>query len=141
MFVYTEKPFARISERELKRYSSSFMLKLVKENRAYRARIRECMGSILKDGKAGIRLVDKMGLFLYDGRKQGICLNKTRFFYTNGMFYIFLVLEDDYDGQIYTLYLEYNYNRKRKSCRLKDIYFSTVFDDKMKEIEQFFRYR
>ncbi len=132
---------ARISERELSDYSSSFLSMLIRDNRSYKARITECLNGMIKNGNAGMRLLDKFGLFIYDSRKQGICLKKSRFFYNDGQFNLFLIFEDDYDGQLYTLYLEYEYRSKERLCILKDVYFSLVFDEKMKNIEKFFKYR
>jgi hypothetical protein len=132
---------ARISERELRDYSSSFLSMIIRDNRSYKARITECLNGMIKNGNAGMRLLDKFGLFIYDSRKQGICLKKSRFFYNDGQFNLFLIFEDDYDGQLYTLYLEYEYRSKERLCILKDVYFSLVFDEKMKNIEKFFKYR
>jgi hypothetical protein len=132
---------ARISESELKNYSAEFLSMVIGDNRGYKSIITECLNGMIKNGSAGMRLLDKFGLFIYESRKEGICLKKARFFSADGQFSLFLIFEDDYDGQLYTLYLEYEYRRKEKICILKDVYFSLVFDEKMKKVEEFFKYR
>jgi hypothetical protein len=132
---------AKISERELKHYSSHFLSRVIEDNREYERNIIECLSGVVKDNGAGMRLMDKFGLFLYESRKQGVVITKTRFFYHEHRFSLFIVFEDDYDGQLYTLYLEYAYNRKKRTCSLKDVYFSLVFDEEMKRIERFFKRR
>lgn len=143
MFIVTQVTVghAKISERELREYSSSFLSMVISDNRGYKERIIECLNGMIKNGTAGMRLLDKFGLFIYDSRKQGICLKRSRFFYNDGHFSLFLIFEDDYDGQLYTLYLEYEFRSAERRCILKDVYFSLVFDEKMKNIEKFFKYR
>ncbi len=132
---------AKISERELRNHSSLFLSRVIEDNREYERNIIECLSGVVKNGGAGIRLMDKFGLFLYESRKRGIAITKARFFYHENRFSLFIIFEDDYDGQLYTLYLEYEYNRQKRTCSLKDVYFSLVFDEEMKRIERFFKRR
>ncbi|MCP4130600.1 MAG: hypothetical protein GY754_06425 [bacterium] len=134
---YTEK----ISERRLKEYGSAFLAQVVRENSSYKKQVRITLQGIIQDENAGIRLIDKFALFIHDSQKQGIAIKKTKYFYRDGLFTFFIILQDENDGQLYTLYLEYEYIKKRRICNLKDIYFSLVFDEKIKEMEKFFKYR
>ena len=127
-----------ISEKRLRQYSSRFFSKLIKDNKKSESKIRECLNVVVSGRRSGIRLLDKFGMFLFKSAKQGICLNRAMFFYGSSFFCIFMVMEDDYDGQVYTLYIEYRYNSRSRSCALKDIYFSLVFEEKMKEIKKYF---
>jgi len=133
--------YAKISAEELNRYSNAFIVKLKKDNKNYNAEINKYLKGMIKDGNAGIRLADKLGLFLYNCRSQQISVRKTRFFINNRTFYLFIVLQEVQDEQEYTLYLEYEYDEKGNSCLLKDIYFSMILKEKMNEIEKFFRVR
>jgi len=41
----------------------------------------------------------------------------------------------------YILFVEYEYLKNKGTCVFREVYFSVVFDEKMKEIENFFRMR
>lgn len=136
----TQTP-AKISEKDLGNYNSIFLSKLIDDNPDYEQQIRKYMNGMIMDGHMGIRLIDKFGLFMNNMEKKGIEVAKIRFFCTEmDVFIIFFVMKDRKDEQLYTMYLEYEY-KKGASCYLKDIYFSVVFEERMKEIKNFFEIR
>ena len=132
---------AKISEKDLKRYNSFFLAKILNDNNSLKLQIRRCLNGIVKSETGGIRILDKFGLFIYDCNKNNVQLKKVKFFYKENINHFFLVLKDKNDNQLYNLYLEYGYDYQKRSYYLKDIYFCLVFNEKMKEIEKFFKYR
>ncbi|MFC1670713.1 hypothetical protein ACFL20_09995 [Spirochaetota bacterium] len=133
--------FAKISEKELKRYNSTFLNIILDGNKSNKSQIRRLLNGVVKNEDGGIRIIDKFGLFMYDCQKNSIVLKKAKFFHSDSVYHFFLILEDINDKQLYTLYLEYGYDYQKRSYHLMDIYFSLVFNEKMKEIEKFFKYR
>ena len=131
---------SEISEEELQRYSSGFLSKVIRDNPGFKLKIEEFLNGVVKGNNSGIKLIDKFGLFVYDSRKNGVRVSKTRFFYSKNIFLLFVVFKDKQEGE-YTLFLEYKYNRRKKVCNLKDVYFSLVFNEKREDIENFFKYR
>jgi len=128
--------YPQISEGAMAGYSGAVLSKIVNENPDAGAKIRLCLSGLLKDGASGMRLIDKLGLFLYDSKKHGMSLEKSRFYSRDSLFSLHLVMKDKNDSQQYSLYLEYDYNGGQ--CVLKDAYFSMVFDEKLKQIKRFF---
>ncbi len=129
---------ADVGEGELSGYKSLFMKKIISGNPGRESEIRRCMDGIIKDGSAGVRIIDKFGLFLYDSRRNGLALEKIKFL-RDGHFYIFMItLKDSADGGLYNLFLEYSYDSGRGAYSLTDISFSMVFSDKIKSVSEFF---
>lgn len=141
VFSLVDTSFCRISEGQFNAYRSRFLSKVIKDNPSSKARIKQCLYAMLKGGRAGLRLIDKLGLFLYKARSNKVSLLKTRFFYNKGIFFLFIVMEDDHDGQQYTMFMEYGYNGKGRSCHLRDIYFSLIVKERLKELREFFKQR
>jgi len=141
VFIINGTAYSSISEKELKDVKSAFLSSLAEDNAIVKSRIIEYLDGVVKDEKAGIRFFDKLAIFLYDSRNEGVRLKKSRFFSSGKIFSLFLVFQDDNDGQIYNLFLEYEYNKVRKQSTLKDIYFSLVFEEKMKQMRKYFKYR
>ncbi|MBN1533049.1 MAG: hypothetical protein JXA20_10340 [Spirochaetes bacterium] len=126
-----------ISEGELAHYSNAILARIVSDNPESGSKIRQCLSGLLKDKASGIRLMDKLGIFLYDSSRRGIMVEKTSFYCKNNLFSLHLVMRDKKDSQQYTLFLEYDYLTGGR-CVLRDVYFSLVFDERQKEIKRFF---
>lgn len=129
---------ADIGEGELSNYKSVFLKKIIANNPEREQEIRRCMEGFIRDGRSGMRLIDKFGLFLYDSRKSNLTLDKIRYFH-DGAAYIFMItLKDNADGALYNLFLDYRYETGRGAYRLADISFSMVFAERMKSVTEFF---
>ncbi len=140
LFIILTVSLARadVGEGELSGYKSMFLKKVISGNPGREQEIRRCLDGVIRDGKSGVKLIDKFGLFLYDSKKNGLSLEKIRFIH-DGHFYIFMIiLKDNADGGLYNLYLEYTYDSGRGSFRLSDIYFSMIFAEKIKSVSEFF---
>jgi hypothetical protein len=131
---------SKISEKKLKNRMSIFLEQIIEENSDQENRIRKFMGGSVMDGRRGIRLLDKFGLFADKLEKEGIDIQRIRFFGHENRFCIFFVMKDGKDDQLYTMFVEYEYGDKER-CVLKDIYFSIVFEERMKELRAFFEAR
>lgn len=129
---------SKISEEAFRNYSASFVGKLKRDNPGCERSIAELMGGMIVSGDAGMRLSDRMGMFLYDAKRHDISLVAVRFFNRDELYALFLIMQDDADSQSYNLYLEYELDRRSKRCRLCEIYFSMVFEERMKDIKGFF---
>lgn len=126
---------AEIKEKQLDWYKSEFREKVISDNPERESEIRSCLEGMIKKGGAGVKLIDKFGLFLYDSRKNGLVLEKVRFI-KDGSSSIFIIsLRDESDSQLYSLFLEYVCNG---TYRLGDISFSKVFEEKMTSVKEFF---
>jgi len=141
ILIFPFRAVPKITERSLRNYGSEIRARLIDDNPGREKKIRMCLDGILIDDTGGIRMVDKLALFMNDLKSHDMAIVKTRFFYRGGLFSLFIVLADKNDGQTYTLFLEYEYQEKRGLCVFRDAYFSIVFDERMKEIENFFRMR
>ncbi len=130
---------AGISEEKLEKLSADFKWKLIADNKDDENRIHYFLDGIIKDADAGIRLSDKLGLFLYDCRRHNISILKTRFFSRGNRFMILMTMNDEKADQLFSLYLEYL--RIDKITRLEEAVFSIVLKERMKEIETFFKGR
>jgi len=137
--IYLSLPLAAdIGEGELSGYKSLFLKKIISNNPDKESEIRKCMGGIIRDGSSGVRLLDKFGLFLYDSRRNGLALEKIKYF-RDGHIYIFMItLKDNADSSLYNLFLEYSYDSGRSAFKLTDISFSMVFADRIKSVTEFF---
>jgi hypothetical protein len=131
---------AKISEKKLASYNSLFLSRVIEENPDNETLIRKCLGGMVLDGHVGIRLLDKFGLFLDNMDKKEIEVRSVRFHSRNELFSLFLVMKDRKDEQLYTMFIEYEYGSGAR-CTLKDIYFSIVFEERMKEIRNYFETR
>lgn len=131
---------AKISEKSLAHYRSLFMDQVIQNNPDSENRIRRFMKGMVLEGRMGIPLLDKFGLFLGNMEKKGVDINKIRFYSQDDLFCLFFVMKDQKDGQLYTMFLEYEYGQGAK-CSLKDIYFSIVFEERMNDIKGFFETR
>jgi hypothetical protein len=140
--IFSPSPLlSLITEGQLKFNSVYFVNKLIADNPEYENDIRVCMSAVIPHGNAGIRLMDKFGLFIHDINRRNVYINKARFLYNKGTFVIFLLLEDKNDGRQYTMFLEYSYDKNRRICSLVEVYFSLLFEQRMKEIKEFFMQR
>jgi hypothetical protein len=131
---------AKISEKSLSHYKSAFLTMLIEENPEYERQIRTYMDGMVMEGRKGIPLLDKFGLFLDYMEKNGVSINRIRFYSHDGRFCMFIVMKDENDEQLYTVFIEYEYDADAR-CVLKDIYFSIVFEERMKELKSFFETR
>jgi hypothetical protein len=131
---------AKISEKTLAQYKSAFMARAIEDNPDYESRIRRYLKGVVLDGRVGIALLDKFGLFLNNMEKKGVDIARIRFYGRDDLFCLFFTMKDRKDDQLYTLFLEYEYGKGGK-CTLRDIYFSIVFEERMNEIRSFFETR
>src|SRR4030042_2942688 len=127
---------AQISEKTLSHYKSTFLTMVIEENPEYERQIRTFMDGMVMEGRKGIPLLDKFGLFLDNMEKKGVSFNRIRFYAHDERFCIFIVMKDANDEQLYTMFIEYEYATGGR-CVLKDIYFSIVFEERMKEVKSF----
>jgi len=128
---------ADVGEGELARFKSAFTSKILSDNPGRGSEIRGCLGSIVKQGSAGARLIDRFGLFLYDSSRNRLELEKIRFFKAGGSSVFFIILKDSSDGQLYSLYLEYVFTGEG-AIKLNSTYFSMVYSEKIKSVTKFF---
>ena len=131
---------AKLSEKELDRYRSAVLSRVIDDNPEREEDIRTFFNGMVMEGNMGIRLLDKFGIFMSNMEKKDIEIRRTRFFRRDSAYSLFFVMKDRTDSQLYTLFLEYEYGRKAR-CVLKDIYFSIVFEERMSEIKSFFEAR
>ena len=131
---------ARLSEKELERCRSAVLSRVIDDNPGREEDIRTFFNGMVMERNMGIRLLDKFGIFMSNMEKKDIDIQRTRFFRQDSLYSLFFVMKDRKDGQLYTLFLEYEYGRKAR-CVLKDIYFSIVFEERMGEIKSFFEAR
>ncbi len=131
---------AQLSEKRLAGYNALFLERATEENAGDEDRIKKCLNGYLMEGSRGTRLIDRFGMFLARMDAKGVELCRVRFFSRKDLFSFRLTLKDSRDGQIYTLYLEYECGRGGR-CRLDDIAFSLSFEDGMKEARLFFEAR
>jgi hypothetical protein len=136
----SQQASAKISEKTLSHYKATFMTMLIEENPEYERRIRTFMDGMVMEGRKGIALLDKFGLFLDNMEKKGVSFNRIRFYAHDDRFCLFIVMKDENDDQLYTVFIEYEYDADAR-CVLKDIYFSIVFEERMNEIKSFFETR
>lgn len=138
IFFFALPAGADIKEGQLEQYKSAFREKVISDNPGSEAEIKKCLNGMIKEGGAGVRLIDKFGLFLYDSSRGSILLERVRFI-SDGTKAIFIViLKDGEDGQAYSLYLEYIYNSSKGTYTLGDIYFSRIFEERMDSVREFF---
>gem|GEM_PF-1536890 len=127
---------ANIKEGDIARHGRIFMSRILKENPGLEGSIRRAMSGIIRKGSAGVTVKDKFALFLYDSSRNRLSLQKIKYSYHGSTMAMFIVMKDLSDGQLYNLYVEYRYSGK--SYVLKDIYFSSVFMDRLKSVKAFF---
>jgi hypothetical protein len=132
---------AKITESQFKAYRSAVLSRIIEDNADDEKNIRTVMNSTLLQTSARIRLIDKFAIFYSDLRKKGITIKKSRFAMSGAVFFLFFIFEDEQDSQQYTLYLEYEYRQDKRASLLKEIYFSVVFAERMKELQKFFMSR
>ncbi len=127
-----------LKENELDWYKNKFREKVLNDNPGRESEIRKSLEGMVKVGGAGVKLIDKFGLFLYDSRRNNLVLEKVKFF-RDGSSSIFIIsLRDESDEQLYSLFLEYVYSSSRGTFSLGEIYFSKVFEEKMTSVREFF---
>jgi hypothetical protein len=118
--------------------NTKFLNQIKLENPEYSQRISELFGYILNQKKTGARVLDRFGIFLNDCKKNNMSLKKTYFSSGKKHFTVFLILQDRSDSHEYILFTQYAYNSAQRTCKLVDIYFSLVFDAKMKSMKALF---
>lgn len=136
--IFTSKSHAKISEHQFNKLKIRFLKKTIRDNPHFKTYIRGILSGIVPDGSAGMRLLDKFALFLYDMKKSKLYLKKTKFFYKNRICMFMLILHNKKRKQSYTLYLEYRYSYGRKLF-LRDAFFSAVFMKRQKRVINFFK--
>lgn len=128
---------ADVGEGELANLRGAFMSRILADNPGREDEIRKCLGSMVRDGNTGSRLIDRFGFFLYDSRKSSLELEKIRFLKDAGTAVFFIVMKDSSDGQLYSLYLEYGISGGG-GIYLRNTYFSMIYGDRIKSVTKFF---
>lgn len=128
---------ADVGEGELARLRGAFMSRILADNPGREDEIRRCLGSMVRDGNTGSRLIDRFGFFLYDSSRNRLELEKIRFLKDPGGAVFFIVMKDSSDGQLYSLYLEYGITGGG-SIKLRDTYFSMIYGERIKSVTKFF---
>ncbi len=131
---------SKISEKSLAQFKSAFLTRVIEDNPEAEDRIRKFLKGMVLEGRMGITLMDKFGLFLSNMEKKGVDIQRIRFYSQDDLFCLFFIMKDRKDDQLYTMFLEYEYGRGAR-CTLQEIYFSIVFEERMKEIKGFFETR
>lgn len=129
---------AEITEREFAENGLFFQTVLNQNNPGMEQNIQASLYSTLAGQGSGVRLIDRFGLFMYDCRRNSIDITRTKYFAEEKGFSIFIVLTDRNDGQQYTCYMDFSYDRKRDVSAVRDIYFSLVFTDRISTLKELF---
>jgi hypothetical protein len=141
LLLFTTGLSAEISESELEKLSSSIMKKIVSDNENDRSAIREYLNGVVVGNNSGMKLINKLALFVLNSNRNGVKLHKTLFFQSKEDTFILLMVFNDEEKEEYLLHLEYSFEKRRKVCTLKDVYFSLVFGEKKEQVDNFFRFR
>lgn len=128
---------ADIGEGELAGLRGAFMARIIMDNPGREDEIRKCLGSMVRDGNTGSRLIDRFAFFLYDSRRSNLELEKIRFMKDSGNAVFFIVMKDSSDNQLYSLYLEYSFTGGG-TIKLRDTYFSMIYGNRIKSVTKFF---
>lgn len=128
---------ADVGEGELARLRGAFMSRILADNPGREDEIRRCLGSMVKEGNTGSRLIDRFGLFLYDSSRNRLELERIRFLKDAGNAVFFIVLKDSSDAQLYSLYLEYGI-AGGGGLKLRNTYFSMIYGERIKSVTKFF---
>ena len=129
---------ADIREDQLQQYKSAFRAKVLGDNPGREQDINRCLDGMIREGGAGVRLIDKFGLFLYDSSSNNLSLERVRFIRERSSSIFIIFLKDGADGQSYSLYLEYIFNAAKGTYALGDIFFAKVFDSRAISVREFF---
>lgn len=129
---------ADIKENNLQQYKAAFRAKVISDNPGKEQEITRCLEGMIREGGAGVRLIDKFGLFLYDSNSNNLVLDRVRFIRDGSSSIFILFLKDRSDGQSYTLYLEYVFSASKGTYVLGEIYFSKVFENRADSVREFF---
>ena len=139
LFLFcTMQAGADISEVQLQQYKSAFRAKMLGDNPGREQDIDRCLDGMIREGGAGVRLIDKFGLFLYDSSSHNLVLERVRFIREESSNIFIIFLKDGTDGQTYSLYLEYIFNAAKGTYALGDIFFAKVFDSRAISVRKFF---
>ncbi len=133
--------FADIKESELEKVSSSVLKKIVDDNNVYSSSVREYLNGVVVGNNTGMKLIDKLALFVMNSNKNGVTLRKTTFLPGRENEFMLLLVFSDEEKEEYLLHLEYSFEKQKKVCTLKGVYFSLVFGEKKEQVDNFFRYR
>ncbi len=137
--LFLESPLlGNIKEGELKSYGRSFLQKVLSDNPGRGASIRQAMGGMIRRGNGGISLLDKFALFMYDSSKNGLVIDRVKYFTAGRSVSMLIVLRDLSDKRLYNLFVEYKYRASGNSYHLGDIYFSSVFMKRLRAVKRFF---
>lgn len=129
---------ADIKENNLQQYKTAFRARVISDNPGKEQEITRCLEGMIREGGAGVRLIDKFGLFLYDSNSNNLELDRVRFLRDGSSSIFILFLKDRADGQSYTLYLEYVFSASKGTYTLGEIYFSKVFENRADSVREFF---
>ncbi|HPS58555.1 MAG TPA: hypothetical protein PK514_10665 [Spirochaetota bacterium] len=129
---------ADIKENQLQQYKSAFRTKVISDNPGKEQEITRCLEGMIREGGAGVRLIDKFGLFLYDSSSNNLVLDRVKFIRDGSSSIFILFLKDGADSQTYSLYLEYVFSQSKGTYTLGEIYFSKLFGDRVDSVREFF---
>jgi hypothetical protein len=141
LLYFTLSLSAEIRESELEKMSSSILKKIISDNKDESPAIREYLNGVVVGNNSGMKLIDKLALFVLNSNKNGVKLHRTLFFQNRKESFMLLLVFNDEEQEEYLLHLTYSFEKRRKICTLKDIYFSLVFGEKKEQVDNFFRYR
>lgn len=142
LLLLTGSLFAGFKESELEKLSSLIMNKIISDNKNDSPAIREYLNGVVVGNNSGMKLIDKLALFLFNSNREGVKLHKALFLRDRKKdeFMLFLVFSDK-EKEEYLLHLHYSFERRKKVCVLKNVYFSLVFGEKKEQVDNYFRYR
>lgn len=129
--------YADLKEGDLARYRGAFVSRILTDNPGREGEIMPLLESVVKEGAAGSRLIDRFGLFLYDSSRNRLALENIRFLKDSGGAVFFIVMKDSSDGKLYSLYLEYSVSG-RGVIKLKNSYFSMIYNERIQSVTRFF---
>jgi hypothetical protein len=141
LLYFTLSLSAEIRESELEKMSSSILKKIISDNKDESPAIREYLNGVVVGNNSGMKLIDKLALFVLNSNKNGVKLHRTLFFQNRKESFMLLLVFNDEEQEENLLHLTYSFEKRRKICTLKDIYFSLVFGEKKEQVDNFFRYR
>ncbi len=132
-----------INQKELDSYGQMLFSLIQKRSSVSERQIRETLEGILpmeKGEQGGIRLSDKLALFVKRYRSHGMDLEQAELYVSNRDRILILTLSKK-DEKSYQLYLRYHYDPETSLLDLQDVHFSRLYRRGSDELKRFFQYR
>lgn len=131
--------YSKISEKKLQNYRELFIQQMIKDNPGEEYTIRLFLSAVLKERNVCIKIKDKFALFMDQLNKKNIEIQKIRFFPGENRVGLHIVLKNPADEQLYSLLLDYEYNKHHQQVSLSDVFLSYIYDGNINEFRQFFQ--